>query len=76
MHADEMKSPAPINALRTRVIQLTATEFMPQISTDGLVWSDATKKPVPKGQAIYFAQNIVLASEKLPSVGKVIVGFN
>ena len=65
-------SPQPINALKTRVVQIDQDRFMPQCSTDGMIWFDLGVKDQGLIGAHNIAKSIIQSASRTPSSGEVV----
>ena len=62
-----------INAVKTRVIRVSEGQFMPQLSTDGMMWFDLYLRcDWDKNLAISTCELIRFSTGKLPSTGEVV----
>jgi len=61
-----------INAVKTRVIRVAEGQFMPQLSTDGMMWFNMWKIPLGKDNATLSAMLLHMSASELPSTGEVV----
>jgi hypothetical protein len=66
-------SPQPINALKTRVVKTKEGQFMPQCSTDGMIWFDFSRAGFPDyGIACGRSKFIEECASRTPSAGEIV----